>query len=171
MIEIKADLIGSILDIGGGGEAVIGQIYGDNVLAIDISQKELDEAPDCCQKQLMDARDLHFPDESCDNITFFYSLMYMTEKTQRKSILEAVRVLKSGGSICIWDSDIDSAYPNPFVVHLDICSGDSLIHTSYGIVKPGKQSSETILRFLKDAGISIASFQKEKGQFYIACKK
>ena len=44
MIEIKADLIGSILDIGGGGEAVIGQIYGDNVLAIDISQKELDEA-------------------------------------------------------------------------------------------------------------------------------
>ena len=45
MIEIKADLIGSILDIGGGGEAVIGQIYGDNVLAIDISQEELDEAP------------------------------------------------------------------------------------------------------------------------------
>ena len=44
-------------------------------------------------------------------------------------------------------------------------------NVKYGIVKPGKQSSETILRFLKDAGISIASFQKEKGQFYIACKK
>jgi hypothetical protein len=28
IIEIEADLKGSILDVGGGGEAVIGQVYG-----------------------------------------------------------------------------------------------------------------------------------------------
>lgn len=85
-IEIKEKLDGSILDIGGGGEAVIGQIYKDRVTAIDNRQEELDEAPDCCIKQLMDATELLFPDNSFDNVTFFYTLMYMTEETQRKSI-------------------------------------------------------------------------------------
>lgn len=47
-IEIKEKLDGSILDIGGGGEAVIGQIYKDRVTAIDNRQEELDGAPDCC---------------------------------------------------------------------------------------------------------------------------
>ena len=70
-IEIKANLTGSILDIGGGGEAVIGRIYRDKVTAVDNRQEELDEAPDCCSKKLMDATELLFPDDSFDNVTFF----------------------------------------------------------------------------------------------------
>ena len=66
VIEIKYDLKGSILDIGGGGEAVVGQIYGDRVTAIDNRQEELDEAPDCCTKLLMDAEKLLFSDKSFD---------------------------------------------------------------------------------------------------------
>lgn len=77
-IEIKETLTGSILDIGGGGEAVIGQIYKDRVTAIDNCEEELEEAPDCCCKQLMDATELLFPDDSFDNVTFFYTLMYMS---------------------------------------------------------------------------------------------
>ena len=73
-IEIKEKLTGSILDIGGGGEAVIGQIYKDRVTAIDNCKEELEEAPDCCSKQLMDATELSFPDDSFDNVTFFYTL-------------------------------------------------------------------------------------------------
>ena len=42
-IEIKETLTGSILDIGGGGEAVIGQIYKDRVTAIDNCEEELEE--------------------------------------------------------------------------------------------------------------------------------
>ena len=72
-IEIKEKLTGSILDIGGGGEAVIGQIYKDRVTAIDNCKEELEEAPDCCSKQLMDATELSFPDDSFDNVTFFYT--------------------------------------------------------------------------------------------------
>ena len=43
MIELHKELIGTILDIGGGGEGVIGQLYGEQVVAIDNSQEELDE--------------------------------------------------------------------------------------------------------------------------------
>lgn len=72
IINIDYDLKGSILDIGGGGEAIIGQMYGDRVTAIDNRQEELDEAPNCCTKLLMDAEKLSFFDGSFDNVTFFY---------------------------------------------------------------------------------------------------
>ena len=170
-IEIKENLDGSILDIGGGGEAVIGQIYKDRVTAIDNRQEELDEAPDCCRKQLMDATELLFPDNSFDNVTFFYTLMYMTEETQRKSICEAVRVLKAGKLMNIWDCDIRSAYPEPFIVDLDIRNDNHTIHTGYGIVKKDTQSSDSIIHILEQAGLSIECFQKKDGQFHIQCKK
>lgn len=70
-IEIRNDIKGSILDIGGGGEGIIGRIYRDNVIAIDNRQEELDEAPDCCEKQLMNATNLLFTNEYFDNVTFF----------------------------------------------------------------------------------------------------
>lgn len=50
LIEMQRDIKGSILDIGGGGEGIIGQIYRDKVIAIDNCRQELDEAPDCCEK-------------------------------------------------------------------------------------------------------------------------
>ena len=171
IIEIDSDLKGSILDIGGGGEAVIGQIYGNRVTAIDNCQEEIDEAPDCCKKLLMDAEKLSFADGSFDNVTFFYILMYMTKEMQIKAICEAARVLKRGGKMCIWDCTILSAYPNPFVVDLDIQAANMRIHTSYGIVKPDTQSSDSIIQLLKNAGLNIISLKVEGGQFSIQCIK
>ncbi len=171
IINIDYDLKGSILDIGGGGEAIIGQVYGDRVTAIDNRQEELDEAPNCCTKLLMDAKKLSFFDGSFDNITFFYALMYMSEETQRKAIFEATRVLKSGGIMCIWDCAIFSAYPEPFVVDLDIQFTDKRIHTSYGIVKLDPQSSDSISQLLKNAGLNIVSLKEESGKFNITCRK
>ena len=170
-VEISAELMGSVLDIGGGGEAVIGQIYGDRVTAIDNRQEELDEAPDCCSKVLMDATELLFPDCAFDNVTFFYTLMYMTGETQQRAICEAARVLKVGGSLHIWDCDIGSAFPDPFVVDLDILSGDKRIRTSYGIVKAGTQSSGSVIRLLEQAGLSTCLLKEEGGQFHIQCDK
>ena len=170
-IEIKENLNGSILDIGGGGEAVIGQIYKDRVTAIDNRQKELDEAPDCCAKQLMDATKLLFPDNSFDNVTFFYTLMYMTAEEQYRSICEAARVLRAGKSVNIWDCDIRSAYPEPFMIDLDIKTDNHKIHTTYGIVKKETQSSDSVRRLLESAGLRIESFQEKDGQFHIQCKK
>lgn len=170
-IEISDNIIGSILDIGGGGEGVIGQIFNDQVVAIDNEQEELDEAPDCCEKRLMDATELLFPDNSFDNVTFFYSLMYMTADTQKVAILEAARVLKPEGNLYVWDADILRAYPQPYVVDLDIVSAKKTIHTSYGIVKMDAQDSSMILRFLQIAGLSAESTSKKDGQFFICCKK
>lgn len=172
-IKLSRDIAGSILDIGGGGECVIGQVFGDAVIAVDISQEELDEAPDCCKKQLMDARDLRFPDGSFDNVTFFYALMYMSRDTQRQAIAEAARVLRPGGMIHIWDADIRSACPEPFIVDLDIAAGRKTIRVSYGIVKDEAQDSDAILRHLEAAGLSPAraSVSKQNGQFFIRATK
>ncbi len=170
-LEIKSDLKGSILDIGGGGEAVIGQVYGDKVTAVDNRQEELDEAPNCCTKLLMDAEELLFVDDSFDNVTFFYTLMYMTKETQKKAICEAARVLKVGGTMCIWDCTIQSAYPDPFVIDMDIQLAEKKIHTSYGIVKLDTQSSDSVTQFLKNAGLDIVSLKEDDGQFIITCKK
>ena len=170
-IEIKENLNGSILDIGGGGEAVIGQIYKDRVTAIDNRQEELNEAPDCCSKQLMDATKLSFPDDSFDNVTFFYTLMYMTTEEQGKSICEAARVLRAGKWLNIWDCDICSAYPEPFTVDLDIKACNHTIHTSYGIVKKETQSSDSVIHLLKRAGLKIESLREKDGHFHIQCRK
>ncbi len=49
-LVLKNELSGSILDIGGGGDGIIGRLYKDSVTAIDNMQEELDEAPNCCKK-------------------------------------------------------------------------------------------------------------------------
>lgn len=100
-ISLNKELCGSILDIGGGGEGIIGRLYKSAVTAVDNMQEELDEAPNCCKKLLMDAAALDFADESFDNVTFFYSLMYMNTDVKAKAIEEACRVLKTGGVLTI----------------------------------------------------------------------
>ena len=71
---LKNELCGSTLDIGGGGEGIIVRVYKEAVTAIYNMQEELDEAPDCCKKLLMNATALDFCDESFDNVTFFYNV-------------------------------------------------------------------------------------------------
>ena len=81
------------------------------------------------------------------------------------------RVLKAGKWMHIWDCDIRSAYPEPFVIDLDIKSGTHKIHTAYGIVKRDAQSSESVVHLLESAGLRIESLQEKDGQFHIQCRK
>lgn len=171
ILKLQKNIKGSILDVGGDGECVIGQIYGSAVTAIDCSQAELDEAPDCCEKRLMDAADLAFPDHSFDNVTFFYSLMYMTRDTQQMAIAEAARVLKPGGMLHIWDTDIASAYPDPHMVDLMILAGERTIPVSYGIVKAEGQSMDSVLALLNTAGLHITGTAHDSSQFHITAQK
>ena len=75
-IILKKELAGRILDIGGGGEGVIGRLYREQVTAIDNRQEELDEVPSGFEKVLMDATDLDYADGSFDHVTCFFTLMY-----------------------------------------------------------------------------------------------
>ena len=73
--------------------------------------------------------------------------------------------------MCIWDCTVLSAYPDPFVVDLDIQAVHMRIHTSYGIVKQDVQSSDSIRQLLENAGLDIVSLKEENGQFHFMCRK
>jgi len=145
---LTQELTGSILDVGGGGEGVIGRLYGPSVTIIDHCQEELDEAPCSCPKLLMDAASLAFTDASFENVTFFYSLMYMNRPVQKAALVEAVRVLKPGGRLLLWDCEIACAYPEragrslgagTSLHHLRRCKIRPAIHGRFPEPVPGKR--------------------------------
>lgn len=171
-INISKTLRGSILDIGGGGEGIIGQVYQGQVTAIDNRQDELDEAPTGFKKVLMDASQMTFDNESFDNVTAFYSLMYMEKTIQVDAIMEAARVLRTNGELHIWDAEIESAYPNPYVTDLDIDANGKHVHTSYGIIKDdAKQNAEFFVDICKKAKLHILECKKTDKHFYIRLEK
>jgi ubiquinone/menaquinone biosynthesis C-methylase UbiE len=104
--------VGYILDIGGGGEGIIGQMKPTQVIAIDLSRRELEEAPAGPLKIVMDATDLKFLDASFDKTTAFFSLMYMRPDVQQRTFAEVFRVLTPGGRWIIWDAVIPRALEN-----------------------------------------------------------
>lgn len=168
MITLSRDLHGSILDIGGGGEGVIGLLYGSQVTAIDNRQEELDEAPDGFQKVLMDARCLSYPSEHFDHVTFFYSLMFMDTRTQEQAIREAARVLKKDGFLHIWDADILSAYPEPFLTDLDIQLPGRIFHTTFGVISDiQNQSAASVCRLCVKSGLRLIRQTSGEGQFHM----
>ena len=136
MTEIKKTICGKILDIGGGGEGIIGRLYKNQVIAIDNIQEELDEAPDCFEKRFMDAATLDFCDCSFDAVTAFYSFMFMSTETRKAAASEMVRVLKKGGEIHIWDTEVPNAEIEAFSVDLDIVLPDERISVTYGVMGP-----------------------------------
>ena len=94
---------GLILDIGGGGEGIIGCVKGEQVVAIDLNRRELAGAPAGPLKLVMDATDLKFLDDSFATATSFFTLMYMKPEDQQKAMNELHRVLKPGGRALVWD--------------------------------------------------------------------
>mgnify|MGYP003371828170 FL=1 len=166
-IILKKELSGRILDIGGGGEGVIGRLYHEQVTAIDNRQEELDETPSGFEKVLMDATDLDYADGSFNHVTCFFTLMYMTAAEQRQCILEAARVLKKGGALHIWDCDIVSAYPEPFCVDVEICLPAEHISTTYGIGKLDCQDMASFSVLCMEAGLTLVCRQSKGGSFYL----
>ena len=171
MLSLRKELTGSILDVGGGGEGIIGRLYGSSVTIIDHCQEELDEAPCSCPKLLMDAASLAFADASFENVTFFYSLMYMNRPVQSAALSEAVRVLKPGGRLLLWDCEITSAYPEPFLAELDIRWAQERVCTIYGIVKPDPQSMEDFLTLCRKNGLTLLKKKNGGGHFYLEFRK
>lgn len=128
---------GYILDVGGGGEGIIGLLKGRDVIAIDTSQRELEEAPAGPLKIVMDARDLQFLDGAFATATAFFSLMYLKSRHDQQKVLDEVfRVLQPGGRFLIWDMNVP---PRPKGEERDICAtrlrvsiGAQIIKTGYG---------------------------------------
>jgi ubiquinone/menaquinone biosynthesis C-methylase UbiE len=133
---------GYILDIGGGCRGTIGRIEPKQVVAIDISPRELKEAPADFLKIVMDATDLKFLDGSFGTVTAFYTLMYMKPGIQEKVFAEALRVLKPGGKWLIWDSVVPAASPGSkgerFDAYLRTRLPTETIEYGYSIERPDR---------------------------------
>ncbi len=171
----KNDFIGKILDVGGGGEGIMGKVYGEQAVCIDKLQDELDETKNEAEKIVMDACDLKFDDESFERISFFYTLMYMDNNHKAKALNEAYRVLNKNGHLEIWDTPIpeyNGGTKDVFITHLEVDIPDETIKTAYGVgIKDKKQSYESISYILSSFGLKIVNKSLAKNAFYICAIK
>lgn len=167
-------LCGRVLDIGGGGEAVIAQFAGEGVIAIDISRKELDEAPDAGLKIVMDARDMAFTDNMFDTVTSFFSLMYMRPEDVVKVLRECRRVLRPNGYMHIWDTEIPQNTgldKDIYAIMLNVLLPSRTISTGYGTGWDKSMFSSDIIDKSLEAGFSFVREQKGKNHFHIILQK
>ena len=166
-------LNGRILDVGGGGEGIIGQEYGRDVVAIDLSKGELEEAPGDAVKLVMDAREMTFLDNMFDSAALFFTLMYMAPKDAERTITECARVLKPGGTLAIWDMEIpentteDKLY---YVIYLDVELSTRTISTGYGTRWDKTQSMESISKACERCGFEILEKRAIGHAFSLVCR-
>jgi ubiquinone/menaquinone biosynthesis C-methylase UbiE len=138
--DFNAD--GFILDIGDGGEGVIGQLKGKQVVSIDLNKEELLEAANGPLKIVMDATELKFLDNSFSSVTAFYSLMYMTAHDHERVFSEVFRVLKDEGLFRIWDVQLihKKCMNKPgFAVPVEVILPNRKISVGYGSYWPEKK--------------------------------
>ena len=164
---------GYILDIGGGGEGIIGLLKGEKVIAIDTRKKELEEAPDGPLKIVMDARELQFLDNTFQTVTAFFSFMYIKQSDRKKVLQEVHRVLAPGGDVFIWDviilPDTDKEW---FVVPLVVSVLGKEIETGYGVKwKERAQTMEYYLDLAKEIGFNIVDKTCQGQHFFVHLKK
>jgi SAM-dependent methyltransferase len=149
-IEMKPlETTGFILDIGGGGEGIIGRLNGRNVVAIDTRIDELQETKNDSLKIVMDAADLKFLPSSFDVVTSFFTLMYIKNDSHQKVFHEIHKVLRDDGKFYIWDVRIPPKHMDKkvFVLPLEVLLPGDKVETGYGI---GWDHKEQNLEYFKE---------------------
>ncbi len=166
---------GWILDIGGGGEGVIGRIKGKQVVAIDLFSWGLRRTPPGPLKLVMDATDLKFLDASFATVTSFFTLMYMQPDQQEKALREAFRVLQPGGRIRVWDAELPTS-PDPrkdlavFPFRFLLPAGT--VETGYGTLFPKHPwNLDYYRRVAAAAGFTIEESQRVGRTFRLVARK
>lgn len=163
---------GYILDIGGGGEGVIGRLKGRDVVAIDLRREELEEAANGFLKIEMDARDLKFLDETFNSATAFFSLMYVGTEEDQKRILEEVwRVLKPKGVFHLWEVDLHARPETDkefYMVHVEYRIGEDVYTTGYGQRWPEEsRGMDNYINLAKEVGFQHTRIEKNRNTFYL----
>lgn len=171
----NVELKGRILDIGGGGEGIIGQLKGEQVVAIDRREAELKEAaPGDYLKIIMDAKDLQFLDETFDTTTAFFTLMYIPLSNHKKIFQEIYRVTKIGGEFVIWDFTIpnrDISDKDLYGLYLEVKIGEKKISTGYATKWEKEQDLEYYLELGASVGFKSVEKKMMDQMFYIRFQK
>lgn len=162
---------GLILDIGGGGEGVIGRLKGRQVVAIDLIKRELEEAPgEPLLKIVMDARDLKFLDGSFATATAFFTFMYIAPEDHERVFAEIRRVLRAGGKLLLWDA-VFPPKKDPgrlyvlFPLHVRLPRAE--IETGYGVPFREGQGADHFIDIAKKAGLRTIGRKDEEGWFLL----
>ena len=164
-----------ILDIGGGGEGIIGLLKGREVIAIDRVKRELEETKNSSLKIVMDVTELQFLDASFSHVTAFFTFMYIPETDFEGVLSEIWRVLKPGGQFMVWEP-IFTIPPEerskklaviPLEIHLP---NGPVIETGYGGILRD-QGIDTIIGPAKKTGFKV--FEKKVGRhtFFVKFQK
>jgi ubiquinone/menaquinone biosynthesis C-methylase UbiE len=167
---------GFVLDIGGGGEGVIGRLKGQKCVAIDIRLEELNEAAEGPLKIVMDARDLKFLDKSFSAATAFFSMMYVESKEDHQKIFKEVyRVLKPGGYFYLWEVNLaerPDTDKSIYVVNLLYRVKDEEFETGYGQHWPDEPRGEQYyLSLAGEAGFHHLQIERNGNTFYMIFQK
>jgi len=163
---------GLILDVGGGGEGIIGRLNGEQVVAIDTHERELMETHNEAMKVVMDAADLKFLPKSFDVCTAFFSLMYIPKSIHQKVFEEVFRVLKDKGRFLIWDVRIPENIVGYklFIVHLNVKLPNEEVGTAYG-VRWQAQSLEHFKEMARLTGFKVTKESSKNEIFHLEMEK
>jgi ubiquinone/menaquinone biosynthesis C-methylase UbiE len=163
---------GLILDLGGGGEGIIGRLNGEQVVAIDTREGELMETHNEALKVVMDAADLKFLPKSFDVCTAFFSLMYIPKSIHQKVFEEVFRVLKDNGRFLIWDARIpeNAAGYKAFIVHLKVKLPNEEARTAYGAGWQA-QSPEHFKEMARLTGFKVTKESSKNEIFHLEMEK
>jgi len=164
LTPLEAD--GLILEIGGGGEGIIGKLNGKQVVAVDTSERELLETQNEALKVVMDATDLKFLPESFEVCTSFFSLMYIPKGDHLKVFKEVHRVLKKDGKFLVWDVSIPDERRDykAFIVRLRVRLPNEETEAGYG-VKWQMQNIEHFKELARKTKFRITS-EWSKGEIF-----
>ena len=160
-------LEGFVVDIGAGGEGVIAKTCGSNTVGVDINKREINEARSrgsLAHWVLCDACSMPFRNGSFDVVTLFFSLMYIKTPERKRSVfVEAKRVLKSDGQLCLWDAIIREK-PDLYVVFVEVGLPDGEeIFTGYGVRGREKgQNLELIKKLALEAGFKASCAESHR---------
>jgi SAM-dependent methyltransferase len=163
---------GFILDIGGGGEGIIGRLNGRQVVSIDLSAGELEETDNESLKIVMDATDLKFTPSQFDAATSFFTLLYIDREKHERVFREVHRVLKEKGRFLIWDVEIPEKVEGKpfFLVRLEISLPGEKVNTGYG-VRLARQDRDGFKEMAAMTGFEVADEWSGGEIFYLELRK
>jgi len=153
---------GPVLDIGGGGEGIIGLLAGGRTVSVDRSLRELKEAPPGPRKLVADAGALPFPDRVFPLAAAFYTLLFIPGREGLERLFaETVRTMRPGGRFLIWDAVLPFRPPGEkrgaVAIPLHVRAGGREVETGYGSRWPEEtREPEDVLRLARRAGLEGA---------------